>query len=169
MVLVTIAFLLMLVVGWLFIKRFALCYQTVVCPVCNVGVLWSNGWMDQNETWRGDRPWSRPLCVGWEPSLPPPKKKGAQTSNFWPMSIVAKRSSISATAELLSKNLNVPCKGALLDVLFNVCNAVFRPCLWCSLCLSEPSYWLCRVFEGWWCLSHSCCFRYCQSLTLAYT
>jgi len=35
-----------------FVKRFALCYQTVVCPVlsvCDVGVLWPNGWMDQDE------------------------------------------------------------------------------------------------------------------------
>jgi len=31
---------------------------------------------------------------------PPPK--GAQLPNFWPMSIVAKQSPISATAELLS-------------------------------------------------------------------
>ena len=34
------------------VKRFALCYQTVVlsaltvCPVCDVGVLWPNGWMN---------------------------------------------------------------------------------------------------------------------------
>ena len=38
-------------------KRFALCYRTVVCPVCvlsgNVGVLWPNGWMDQDATWHG--------------------------------------------------------------------------------------------------------------------
>jgi len=47
-----------------FLKRFALCCQTVVlsvCPVlsvCNVGVLWPNGWMDQNETWHAVRPWA---------------------------------------------------------------------------------------------------------------
>jgi len=38
-----------------FVKRFALCYRTVVCPVlpclsvcpvCDVGVLWPNGLMD---------------------------------------------------------------------------------------------------------------------------
>jgi len=33
-----------------FVKQFALCYQTVVLPVClsvcNLGVLWPNGWMD---------------------------------------------------------------------------------------------------------------------------
>ena len=31
-----------------------LCYQNVVCPispsVCDVGVLWANGWMDQDAT-----------------------------------------------------------------------------------------------------------------------
>ena len=29
------------------------------CPVlsaCNIGVLWPNGWMDQDETWHGGRP-----------------------------------------------------------------------------------------------------------------
>jgi len=41
------------------LKWFALCYRTVVCPVClpclcilsvcNVGALWPNGWMDQDE------------------------------------------------------------------------------------------------------------------------
>jgi len=42
------------VFGRPFVKRFALCYRSVVCPVClsslsvcpvcNVGVLWANGW-----------------------------------------------------------------------------------------------------------------------------
>jgi len=34
-------------------KRFALCYWTVVLSVSvrNVGVLWPNGWVDQDETW----------------------------------------------------------------------------------------------------------------------
>ena len=44
-----------LLFGRPFVKRFALCYQTVVCsvclscPVCNVGVLWPNGCMDQDK------------------------------------------------------------------------------------------------------------------------
>ena len=33
-----------------FVKRFALCYQAVVCPVCDIGVLWLNGWTDPDET-----------------------------------------------------------------------------------------------------------------------
>jgi len=50
-----------------FVKRFALCYRSVVClsclPVCNVGVLWPNGWTDQDETWRAGRPRPWPHCV----------------------------------------------------------------------------------------------------------
>ena len=34
-----------------------------VCPVCNVDVLWPNGWMDQDSTWYGDRPPPRRHCV----------------------------------------------------------------------------------------------------------
>jgi len=48
------------------VKRFALSYRTVrlsVCPVCNVGVLWPNCWMDQNEIWHGGRPRPRRLNV----------------------------------------------------------------------------------------------------------
>ena len=57
-----------------FVKRFALYYQNVVCPVCDVGVLWPNGWTDQDETWHGGWPRPRPNCVRWGPSsLPSPK------------------------------------------------------------------------------------------------
>ena len=54
------------VFGRPFVKRIALCYQTVVClsvcpvlyvlSVCNVRALWPNGWMDQDETWHAGRP-----------------------------------------------------------------------------------------------------------------
>jgi len=47
------------------------------------------------------RPPPRPHCVvTWGPSSPPPKR-GLSTPSFRPMSIVAKRSPISATAEHL--------------------------------------------------------------------
>jgi len=55
------------------------------CPglsVCDIGILWPNSWMDQNETWRGGRPQRRPHCVRWGPSSPPPKV--AQPCNFGP-------------------------------------------------------------------------------------
>jgi len=70
----------------LFVKRFALCYRTDVCPVlwslsvCNVGVLWPNGWMDQDEPWHAGRPRPRPYCVRWRPSSPVPNGHGPQFS-----------------------------------------------------------------------------------------
>ena len=42
-------------VGRLFVKRFALSLWAVL-SVCNVGILWPNGWMDQDATWNGSRP-----------------------------------------------------------------------------------------------------------------
>ena len=60
-----------------FLKRFALCYRSVVClsvlSVCNVGALWPNDWIDQDETWRAGRPRPWPYCVRWGPTSPPPK------------------------------------------------------------------------------------------------
>jgi len=61
-----------------FVRRFALCYRTVVClscTVCDIGVLYPNGWMHQDETLHGGRPrpWSH--CVRCGPSSP---QKGPQ-------------------------------------------------------------------------------------------
>ena len=77
-------------------KMVSICYQTVVClyclsvlscPVCDVGVLWPNGSMAQDETSHAcrRRPW--PHCVKWGPSSPSPK---GQIPNFRPISVVAK-------------------------------------------------------------------------------
>jgi len=49
-----------------FVIRFALILSDrylSVLSVCNVGVLWPNGWTDQDETWHAGRhrPW--PHCV----------------------------------------------------------------------------------------------------------
>ena len=52
------------------------CPVCLSCPVCNVGALWPNGWMDQDETWRAGRPRPWPYCVRWGPSSP--SVKGAQ-------------------------------------------------------------------------------------------
>jgi len=53
-----------------------------VLSVCNVGVLWPNGWTDQDETWRAGRPRPWPHCVRWELSSPSPK--GHSPSQFLP-------------------------------------------------------------------------------------
>jgi len=85
------------------------------CPVCDVAVLWPNGWMNQDKTWHAGRP--RPMSIVakqldgskchfvrsyaaahatlrymWN-QLP---QKG-HCPNFRPISIVPKQSSISAT------------------------------------------------------------------------
>jgi len=53
------------------------------CPVlsiCDVGVLWPNGWTDQDETWLAGRPAPWKHCVRWGPSSPPPKEHSPQFS-----------------------------------------------------------------------------------------
>jgi len=64
-------------------------------------LLLPNGWTDQDATWYEGRPRCRPHCVTWGPSSPHPKRVTATSPNFWPMSIVAERSSILVTAEHL--------------------------------------------------------------------
>ena len=59
-------------------------------------LLWPNGLMDQDANWYEGMPRFRPLCVTWGPSSP--TKKGT-SPNVRPMSIVAKQSPISTTAE----------------------------------------------------------------------
>jgi len=74
------------VFGRPFVKRFALCYQTVVClsvlSVGDVGVLWPSGWMDQDETWHAGRPRPWPHCVRLGLSSASPK--GTQPPIFGP-------------------------------------------------------------------------------------
>ena len=65
------------------------CLSCPVCPVCNVGVLWPNGWADHNKTWHAGRPRPWPHCVRWGPSSSSPKRGIAPS--FWPMFVVAKR------------------------------------------------------------------------------
>jgi len=73
------------VLGRSFVKRFALCYRTVVlsvCPVCNVGALQPNDCTDQDEPWHTGRTLRWPQCVRWGPNSPPPKE--AQNTIFRP-------------------------------------------------------------------------------------
>jgi len=70
-------------------------------PVFGQCLLWPNVLMDEDVTWCGSRPRSRPHCVRQEPSPPPAKGAQQPPPSFRPMSIVA-TAAISATAELFS-------------------------------------------------------------------
>ena len=59
-----------------------------VLSVCDVGVLWPNGWTDQDATWYGGRP--RPGHIVLDGDRAPPQRRGT-ASNFRPMSVVAER------------------------------------------------------------------------------
>ena len=72
-----------------FVKRFALSYRTVACPVCLIlsvtlvcCELWPNGWMDQDKTWQVGRPRPRPHCVRWGPSSPGTEAQQPPLSKF---------------------------------------------------------------------------------------
>ena len=44
------------------------------CPICNVGVLWPNGCIDQDEMWHAGKPRDPGHAVlDGDPTLPPPK------------------------------------------------------------------------------------------------
>jgi len=79
------------------------CPVCLSCPVCDVGVLWPNGWVDQDETWHASWPRPRPHCTRWGSSYPAERGTAALTFEIYgrrlylrpdnprPMSIVAKR------------------------------------------------------------------------------
>ena len=69
-----------------------------VCPVCNIGVFVVKR-VDKDGTCYGRRPRLRPYYVKWGHSCP--TETGTAAPHFRSMSIVVKRSPISATAELL--------------------------------------------------------------------
>jgi len=50
-----------------------------VLSVCNVGILWPNGWMDQDETWHAGRPRPWQQCVRWGPSSSPKRGQSPLT------------------------------------------------------------------------------------------
>jgi len=58
-----------------------------VCPVCKVGVLWRNGWMDQDESWHAVMPRPGHIVLDEDPA-PFPQRDTAP--NFRPISVAAK-------------------------------------------------------------------------------
>jgi len=58
--------------------------------VCNTHVLWPNGFMDQDATWYGGKPWPKWHRIRWEPSSTHSKGHSSTPQFLRPMSIVAK-------------------------------------------------------------------------------
>ena len=56
----------------------ACCLSVLSCPVCNVGILWPNGWTDQDEAWHAGRPWPWLHCVRFRHRAPSPKGHSPQ-------------------------------------------------------------------------------------------
>jgi len=54
-----------------------------VCPVCDVGVLSPNGWMDQGQTWHGGRPRPGHIVLDGDPA-PPHQKEYSPIPVFGP-------------------------------------------------------------------------------------
>ena len=65
------------------------CADCLSCPVCDVGALWPNGWMDRDETWHAGRPRPWPHCVRRGPSSACPKRE-QPPPDFRPIAVVAK-------------------------------------------------------------------------------
>ena len=83
-----------------------------VCPVCNVGVLWPNGWMDQDKTWHVGRP--RP----W-PQMGTKLPKRGTAASFRPMPVVAKRRASQLLLSTCSFGVPISCYTSLLCLLFS--------------------------------------------------
>ena len=72
-----------------------------VLSICDVGVLWPNGWTDQDETWHAARPWR--LCVRWGPS----------PLNFRPMFIIV----IVISLEHCTMHCRLVCSSSSFSIL----------------------------------------------------
>jgi len=106
-------------IGRPFVKRFALCYRTVVssvCPVLSVQLVYCG----QTVRWIKIKLGivvglgTGPIVLDGDPAVPRPQKGGTAAPTFRPMSIVAKRSPNSATAEhllhksFMAESVNLP-------------------------------------------------------------
>jgi len=45
-----------------------------VCPVCDIGILWPNAWVDQYETWHAGSLGPGNIVLDGDPAVPPPPK-----------------------------------------------------------------------------------------------
>jgi len=123
---------------------FGWCYGTVVLSVCNVGVLWPNGWADQDATWYIGRPRSKQHCVRWAPSSPhgkghcspPPPLFGPCL--LWPNGHQSQQLLSSCYGYFVSRHLSVYFQSAF--VVFSLVSSV-QCCKWLAgNSISEMTY-----------------------------
>jgi len=88
--------------GFVFVKQFALCYPTVVCPVCLFCLSVTLVYCGQTVGWikmpLGTKVGLGPGHIVLDETQLPHGKRQSSPTIFRPMSIVAKRSPILATA-----------------------------------------------------------------------
>jgi len=79
------------VFGRPFVRRFALCYRTVVCPVLSVTLVYCGQTVRRIKMKLGTQVGLGPghIVLGGDPA-PPPPKGGGRSPQFWPISVVAK-------------------------------------------------------------------------------
>ena len=101
-------------------------------PLPNFGpcLLCPNGWMDEDATWYEGRPRPKPHCVTWGPSSPLSKWAQPSPRSFQSMSIVAKWSPISDTAEHLYQQPSAAC----INLKQQICgyHLIYNRCSFCA-------------------------------------
>ena len=70
--------------------------------ICGPFLLWPNAWMDEDATWYGSRPRSRPLCIDGFPSI---HERGTAAPCFRTMSIVATVDHLSYCGALVTSSV----------------------------------------------------------------
>jgi len=114
-------------------NKFTLCNGTVVCPVCNVGVLWPNGWMDQDATSYEGRPWPRCVMLDGDPAPPTDRGTAAPPARVYCGQTIAHLTNSWALVETAVKTEVM----YLLTYLSNLLRS------------------RCTTFSVWWCIQNN--------------
>jgi len=100
--------------------------------VCDVGVSWRNGWIDQDATWYGGRPRPMRHCVRWDQA---PPRKGAQQPPFF----------------------GTLCSGMVAHLSWCLTGDLVHLHRFANFCLSLYVLWVKFIDVG-----HNCTFRSCR-------
>jgi len=116
---------------------------TAPSPIFGPFLSWPNGCMDQDGTWHGGGPWSRPHCSRWGPA--PLPNKGVRAPNFRQIFIAAKR--LDASRLPLGMEVGVSPGDFVLDGTQHPCPKEAEPpifgrrLLWPNACMDQDAAW----------------------------